>query len=561
MPVKYRRAAVRWIAMRIASLLIVVAAAGAARAEPPSSAQLAQLAQLAAIGARRTAKPPALQAVCTPPAKAELAAVKQRVLAWIDQQAPGEKASGPAYLDGMDLVFNACNVAGGTVVDVSQDRVTRKDGSLSGRSNFVLRVAGDSIEVIAQRSSTASNNWMEWADEGRLRFVAELDVDGDGAADLVWSDFEHEGGASSTYDNLHVRLATGEQRPIARVKNPADNRVVAGQLVVAGRVHTEDRAVYACIDKDLHAARCAAAAPFQRTSDRIDIAAGLTTLSEVPDRDQVVEWLAVLGVKPPAGLLAALPATTPQQTAERHVAAFLAGKQLDEPFQDVFDQPHPEAAAYFDQLATQLGDTRCTAAPLGDLARAQLTDWVAKQDKAPEAIALTPECGKYAWVTWNHYGDLERHEVLMALDGPAPAKVARFRQPPYIAQVGIVDPYENMFFQHGDTVVGVVIRDQNMSVIANGKVVAQSHGQIARYAFDRRWHETSPDLVVDGGTLFHPSPTGLDKPDRSLVQDREAQRRALERVLHDPPSKDPAYLAALRTLGARAELVAECKKL
>jgi hypothetical protein len=54
---------------------------------------------------------------------------------------------------------------------------------------------------------------------------------------------------------------------------------------------------------------------------------------------------------------------------------------------------------------------------------------------------------------------------------------------------------------------------------------------------------------------------GLEKLDRTLVQDREAQRRALDRVLHDPPSKDPAYLAALRTLGARAELVAECKKL
>jgi hypothetical protein len=149
----------------------------------------------------------------------------------------------------------------------------------------------------------------------------------------------------------------------------------------------------------------------------------------------------------------------------------------------------------------------------------------------------------------------------MALDGPAPVKVARFKQPPYIAQVGIVDPYETMFFQHGNTVVGVVIRDQNMSVIANDKVVAQSHGAIARYAYDRRWHELSPDLVVDSGTLFHPTPAGLDKLDRSLVQDREAERRALERVLHDPPSKDPAYLAALRTLGARAELVAECKKL
>lgn len=559
MGLKYRGAAVRWIAMRIASLLIVVAAAGAAHAEPSSSSD--PRAELNAIGAKLTAKRPAMPATCTRPAKADLASLKKRVLAWIDQQLPDEKPERPGGVEGMELEFNACNATGGAVVDVSQDRTLRRDGDVHSRSNFVLRVAGDRIEVIAARQSTASTNWMEWADEGRLGFIAELDVDGDGAADLVWSEFEHEGGADVTYDNLRVRLATGEQRPIVRVKNPSDHRVVAGQLVVAGRVHTDDRAVYACVDKDLHASRCAAAAPFQRISDRIDVAARLTALPEIIDRDQVAEWLAALGVKPPAGLLAGIPATTPQQLAERHVAAFLTGKQLDAPFQDVFDQPHPEAAAFFDRLATQLGDAPCTAAPLGDLVRAQLTDWIARHERAAEEIAVTPECGTYAWISWSEKGDSERREVLMALDGPAPVKVAKFKVPPYIAQVGIVDPYETMFFQHGDTVVGVVVRYQNMSVIANGKVVAQSHGAIARYAFDRRWHELSPDLVVDSGTLFHPTPAGLEKLDRSLVQDREAQRRALERVLRDPPSKDPAYLAALRTLGARAELVAECQKL
>lgn len=544
--------------MRIASLLIVVAAAGAAHAEPPSSDPRAEL---AAIGAKRTAKPPAVPATCTQLARADRAALKKRVFAWIDQQTPDEKPETGADTEGMELVFNACSATGGAVLDISQDRTLRRDGSRHTRRNFVLRVAGGNIEVIAARESTASTHWMEWADEGRLRFVAELDIDGDGAADLVWSEVEHEGGASVTYDHLRVRLATGEQRPILRVQNLADHRVVAGQLVVAGRVRTGDRAIYACIDKNLHAARCGAAAPFQRISDQIDIAAQLAELSETPDRDQVVEWLAALGIKPRAGLLAALPATTPQQTAERHVAAFLAGKQLDEPFQAIFDQPHPEAAAFFDQLATRLGDAPCTPVPLSDRVRAQLTDWITRHEQAPRAIALTPECGTYAWISWIPGDDSQRHEVVMALDGPAPVKVAAFKQPPDIAQVGIVEPFETMFFQHGDTVVGVVIRDQNMSVIANDKVVAQSHGAIARYAFDPRWHEVSPDIVVDSGTLFHPTPTGLEKLDRSLVQDREAERRALERVLHDPPSKAPAYLAALRTLGARAELVAACQKL
>jgi len=73
--------------MRIARLLIVVAATGVAHAEPPSPDPRAEL---AAIGAKRTAKHPAPQALCTRPAKADAAALKQRVLAWIDQQAPRE---------------------------------------------------------------------------------------------------------------------------------------------------------------------------------------------------------------------------------------------------------------------------------------------------------------------------------------------------------------------------------------------------------------------------------------------------------------------------------------
>jgi hypothetical protein len=43
-----------------------------------------------------------------------------------------------------------------------------------------------------------------------------------------------------------------------------------------------------------------------------------------------------------------------------------------------------------------------------------------------------------------------------------------------------------------------------------------------------------------------------------MVKPHEAYRAALEHVLDDPPSNGPTYLAALRTLGANAKLVAEC---
>ena len=260
-----------------------------------------------------------------------------------------------------------------------------------------------------------------------------------------------------------------------------------------------------------------------------------------PDRDLAVEWLGTLGGKGSAALLAALPATTPRQKAERHVASFLVSKQLDDAFQTLFEQPHPEAIAYFDQLASQLGDKPCTPAPLTDATRAKLNAWIAKQDDHPEMIELTAECGTYAWVEWNHRGDPDRNELLIGLDGPEPVRVAKFKQDPILGpsrSAGHV--YEGAFFQHGGVTVGIVIRGKNVSVIANDKVVAQSHGEIVRYGYDRCWNERSPDLIVDSGTIMHPTPTRLEKVDRDMVKPHEAYRAAL---------------------GAAPKLVAECKAL
>jgi len=552
------------------SSLVSALLAGSALAQPapaPANAPLGAIGELSAIGKRALPKPSsgrAASSACVVPTNAEKAEVKKRVLAWIDQQFPDEKQAPASDMDGMELVFNAgCKDNSAVYVDVSQDRTPKKQGdTYPMRRNFVLRIDGDNIETIAARTSTASTAWMEWADEGRLAVVAHVDLDGDGAADLVWSDHQHEGGDISTWDNLAVRFATGKTAPIVRVKNLADARVVKGQLVIAGQDRTDARAIHACVGKDLRVAPCAAAASYQRTADKLDIATKLASLDQIPDHDLAVEWLGTLGVKGSAALLAALPATTPLQKAERHVANLLASKQLDDAFQTLFEQPHSEAIAYFDQLASQLGDKPCTPAPLTDATRARLNAWIAKQDDHPELIELTAECGTYAWVEWNHRGDPDRNELLVGLDGPEPVRVAKFKQDPIIGpsrSVGHV--YDGSFFQHGDVTVGVVIRGKNVSVIASDKVVAQSHGEIVRYGYDRRWNERSPDLIVDSGTIMHPTPTSLEKLDRDMVKPHEAYRAALERVLDNSPSNAPAYLAALRTLGADSKLVAECKAL
>ncbi len=534
-----------------------------APAKPPIDAR----SELNAIVQRALSRPssgPAASSVCTAPTGAEAAKAKTRALAWIDQQFPDEKQGSASDTTGKELVFNArCKDGSAVFVDVSQDRALKKTkaDTYPTRRNYVLRIDGDQIEIIAARTSTASIGWMEWADEGRLAVLARVDLDGDGTADLVWTDHEHEGGAMSTWDHLSVRFATGKTAPIVRVKNLADARVVKGQLVIAGQ-DNDGRAICACVGKDLRVARCAAAASLQRAADRPFVAQDLASLGDAPDRDLAVGWLDTLGVKPSAALLAELPATTPGQKAERGVASFLASKQLDNAFQALFEQPHAEAIGYFDQLASQLGDQRCTPSPLTDETRAKLSAWAAKQDSDAHEAELTAECGAYAWVEWDHRGDQEHDEILVSLDGPEPARVVTFKSEQVLGANQVQGHvYDGAFFQRGDVTVGFVIHGKNLSVIANNKVVAQSHGEIVRYGYDRRWGERSPDLLVDSGTIMHPTPTGLEKLDRDLVKPHEAYRAALERVLDNPPSNSPAYLAALSTLGADARLIAACKAL
>ncbi len=260
-------------------------------------------------------------------------------------------------------------------------------------------------------------------------------------------------------------------------------------------------------------------------------------------------------------MIAALPPPPPADRAQRHVDAFLTAKQLDQPFDTVFDQAHPEAIAFFAQLATQLGDKPCTPTPLGDENRAKLTTWVENQDNhGVENIELEAACGTYAWAAWNRKGDRDRTESLITLAGTAPVRVAKFPVNP--EQDGVFDHHATTeFFLHGATVIGVVIRYDNLALIANGKVVAQSHGAISHYVYDDRWHERRLDLIVDSGTIMHPTPTGIEKLDRTLIKDRETYRLALQLVLYGTASSDPPYLAALRTVGADAKLVTECKAL
>jgi hypothetical protein len=157
-------------------------------------------------------------------------------------------------------------------------------------------------------------------------------------------------------------------------------------------------------------------------------------------------------------------------------------------------------------------------------------------------------------------------EALVGFDGPEPVQVAELEEEKVNEEVtgmnGIPEPgYGSSFFQHGATTVGVVIRNHDLLVIAQDKIVARRQGDFARFAYRRGWGEVSADLVIAGDTVLHVTPAGLETVDRPAVKQRAALSAALDRVARQYPSSAPDYLAALRTLGADRKLIAECQAL
>ena len=548
-------------------LVTTVALARIAHADAPVDVA----GELGAMGAKAKAPaiattPPLLAgASCAPIAKADRAALKQRVLAWIDSQHPDEIQQ--HRLDNPDLlvVMNVgCKGPDGFIaLDVSQDREAKNPGpephSFGTRRNYVLRLNADTIDVVGERTSSSSGTWMEWADEGRLSLLGQIDLDGDGALDILWSDDYHEGGSSRGDSKLRIRFATGATAAGADVGNLDDVRLVKGRTVIAGH-ERELRSRYGCVGKDARVLPCPEVAALQAAADRRWLADHYQTspASEVPDRDQLLLDAATLGVKPSAALVAAVPVTTPEVRARRKVEQFLIRTGAVDPIEEVLSQPHPEARAFLDDLATKLGDSTCTATPLSTDDRAKVVAWIARQDQKPQDVSIAAAaCGAYAWAAWSRRDDLMRREVLLDRDGN---RILGFTYDtsngpgvPLLAQ-------SEKFFKHGDVLVGVVMGSGNLWVIADGKVVAQTKGDIGMYHYGV-WAEDSVDVFSDGGTLWHATPTGRERLDLTLIKDHEARRAALARLRTDSPSSAPAYLAALRLFGADGPLIAECAKL
>jgi len=516
--------------------------------------------QLTALGAAATkhlgAVAPA--ASCKGLDKKPHAALRKRVRAWIDAQHPDERIA-ESDIEDMQYVFDAgCPDASGILVDASMDRKAIK-GDGRTRRNYVLHVTGDRIDVIAERTSTPSIYWMEWADEGRLALIGEADLDGDGARDTIYVDIQHEGGATHSPSQLLVRYANGTVAPIVSTETLAGAYVDHGQLIVGAQDRQLDRTYYRCVDASFELVSCAAAATMQRLADKYDAVTRLQS-GVVPDRDQLAADFATLHITGHDDLLAAVPATPPVERTQRHVQQFLAAAFTD-PAEGLVVHHHHVAQAFFDALSAQLGDTACTPTPLTDAERARVLAWVATQAKQPDGVTPPIErtCGDYVWVSFQR-GDAAEEALIILGD-----KITRVTTLPgqqYEGPGSQTFGHGGAFFRHGATVVGVVLSGSDAWVVANGKLVAHRHGDFRMFDYDRRWStDASTDVVVEGTTLWHPTLTGFEKLDPEPVRAHQVQREAIERLTDDPPSNAAPYLAALRTLGAPPALIAECKAL
>lgn len=555
--------------MKLLALVAIVGFAATARAD--TTIDLAK--ELRAIAAKFAIKDdrqthPVAGRGCTAPTPAERAAVKKRVFAFIDAKHPSERGVTAESRDDSGLVVQlGCKESSGALVlDISQDREPAKPtpGAYGTRRNYLMRVSATAIDVLAEDTSTLSMNWMEWADMGRISLLAQVDIDGDGALDVVYSDHEREGGAISSYDFIHVRYASGKLGESAQIEGLVDVKLVKNQLVLAGQ-NRNDEIIYVCLARDLHVAPCAASAPLQRAADRRAIVSRYRAIdpSDLPDRDVLAQELAMLGIpsKRRAPFVISTRETTAAERAQRRVTAFLVKANLVEPapMPELVTQTHAEARTFLDDLATKLGDTPCTTTPLTDAEKTTATAWVKKQDaKAADVVIAASTCGPYIWVTWSAtQNDGKRRSVLLGRDGTT--RILGFTYEPDMPDDG--PAHSEKWFVHDGTIVGIAIANQHLWVIANNKAVAQTKGNLAFYRYDDRWGETANSIFVDGGTLWHATPTGREKLDMALVRDHEARRAAIALLQRDPPSGNPKYLAALQLLGADKALIAECKKL
>lgn len=508
---------------------------------------------------------------CRPVSKSERKALEIETHAFIDAEHPDELQWDDAEAD-VGWVFDVgCREPNGTVyISASQDRMPKvkpKDRFPSLRRNFLLAIdVRHRARVIAEDQGASSEAWFNAEERGFFAIVAQLDIDGDGTRDLLWSHVEMPGWTPTPWSHVTAQLGNGTTVDLGRIRGLV-TKIVGGKLTFGASDSYERHATSGCIDAKLALVHCPEATwihELQRYNAAVD--ALRNPGGDDDDRDYYAAAFTALGIKDRT-VLAALPETTARQRAARHAKAFLVAAGLDDAWNQVIDHPHPEATAYMTKIAAQLGDTPCTISPLDPAIEEKLRAFArTKAGTRNVNISVAAECGSYAWVQYSRENDSRIYTDLVTTAGREISLVHQFSDLAEwsFAPLAPEFHYTGNFFTHGSTLVGWVVRDENekgnLYLIANNKVVATSHGDFQPYKFDDRWPEQSFDLLLETGNgMHHATPTGFARIDPEQLRDHDAWRDAVDtlRMCGDPDMKPATIAAALRRLGADARLIAE----
>lgn len=522
---------------------------------------------------------------CVRPTDAERAAIRTRTATWIDRGFPNEKADAKDQLE----INWGCRDDAGIVIDANADRTARASEHRRIGRWWILRVTPEAITTLAEVTSTAKTDWMEWADETTVHASMLADLDGDRVRDIVWSLTAHEGGAMRSHYTFNAwRSTTRKSEQIVIAPNDdIETELVDGRFVMtfsAFDSETEQR-TYRCLAASLVLEDCPAARTVQRRDAARELADKYGRKSgELPDRDQLALELEVLGVAPAARerLLAAARATTAAERMQRRVAAALATVRDPDPMFDVQQVPHPAAVAHFAEVRAALGVTPCIAGSAVSASEKARMLAAAKVMRTPglvrESITVTRLCGGYVYVGWIANPDEEArmggpgtyHERVQFLGASSVTELLAVEAGAdwNMAQGQVGPSMVATFVMASDgTMLGLLNRFENGVVaVANGAVVGTRSGTFARHVYDGRWPEAS-DAVVDeldqDGTRvgsLRATAKGIEPVDLPLLQAHAKRRGAIELLEKFDPNdaaKRGAYAEALVAIGAPPALVTD----
>ena len=282
---------------------------------------------------------------CVRPEPGGRAAIRDAVIAWIARTYPKETGD-PAAVS----IAVGCVESTGIVVDASQDREDHA-GKL-GRW-WTLRVTDGKVTALAEFRGASTDTSGDETDETQLHTIALVDLDGDGALDVIGA--RTDGRTTALYAILGGREHALGRIPgaVGAVSAPSATTPVLVVVTSAGTGY------YGCATATAFVRGCPASVAAERFEDELHTARIYARLQQLPDRDELDAGLAMLEVAPldRAPLLASAKPTPPDMRAARHVAAFVQAHRLDD---DAFAA---EAEADASRVRASLGDAACPGGP------------------------------------------------------------------------------------------------------------------------------------------------------------------------------------------------------